>query len=162
MADAEIQRLHAYYAALDEESLDEDDEHPGAWEPSSSCDTLSSGTSEELLNRSTELPLGQPRRATHDGTFGRTSSPSMKDRRNPTPQSQPARLRGKVRWADDVVSPKLTRQALHRRARGLTEGSLASTASANAHPHEIGWEVKGGNKVKDRKRKRKEPVRVDM
>ena len=74
---------------------------------------------------------GQPRRATHDGVIGLGAelfSPvegSQSSRKRPLPSSAPmADRRRRVQWAPGVVSPRPTRETLHKRARELSMAEL--------------------------------------
>lgn len=61
----------------------------------------------------------QPRRSTHDGTV---RHPAVTFEVGPPPRSAPgATRRRRVQWAPDVVSPNLSRELLHKRARLIAE-----------------------------------------
>ena len=80
---------------------------------------------------------GQPRRATHDGVIGADiSSPmggSQSSSKRPLPSSAPmADRRRRVQWAPGVVSPKPTRETLHKRAREMSEAELGESGGDTA------------------------------
>lgn len=84
---------------------------------------------------SAELKLA-PRRATHDGTPRQVAGVSPmrppSSRKRPAPSSAPPGGRRRVRWAPSVESPRLTREALHKKARGMTEAAEAFMRSGSA------------------------------
>lgn len=74
-------------------------------------------------------PMGTqaaPRRATHDGVHGRVEE-SSSALRVPAPASDPVERRRGVKWAPGVQSPRMTRQALHKRARETEKHPMPPT-----------------------------------
>ena len=203
-----LERLKAYYLALDAEDLESELEDEGVWhvsvpkteetfsnpvqcdQPSDSASNIISTSDvasavqerESCASTSPDVaddddasscvaelpPQGNLRWATHDGVVGRSSpeAQSLGRERPDAPQSEPpARARGRVRWACDVTSPKQTREALHKRARELTQRSLSAEAAAAASG-KSSWLLgsSSSSSIQDAphgKRQRKNPSRFD-
>ena len=105
-----------------------------------------------------ELPEPSPqgqRRVTHDGVMagGALASPLAPEgsrQRAPPPKSAPPARRARVRWAPDVASPKLSREALHKRAREITMAQLQCGESSGS-----------SSIAEGAKRQRRAPSRLD-
>jgi hypothetical protein len=71
-----------------------------------------------------------PRRATHDGQCGTSSSSPLGTATARPPKSEPPARGAKVRWAPGVSSPRATRHALHKRSREREAPTCSSESVA--------------------------------